>query len=265
MHSWRAVMLLSGAGESEARGSMTTKIVETAKFDLKNPILIEGFPGLGLIGTIAATYLVDKLGMEPLGYITSDKFPPIAAIHNNIPLHPARIYKSRKHNIVVLFSEFIIPLNSIYPLSEAILEWAQGKGISKIISLGGITIKGEQDEVFGIASSSELVKLLNSHGIKTIREGATTGVNGVLLAECASRGFPAMSLLAEAKQNYMDPKGAALVIEALKRVTGLELDTRELEKESAELEKKMTDMFSKAKDASRHYKATGEELGAMYG
>ncbi len=244
---------------------MTVTIVETSKFDLEKPILVEGFPGLGLVGTIAATYLVDKLKMEPLGYITSDKFPPIAAIHDNIPMHPARIYKSKKHNIVVLFSEFIIPLNSIYPLSDTILEWAKGKGVSEIISLGGIVIKGEQDDVFGIASTPELVKKLNASGIRTIKEGATTGVNGVLLAECASKGFPAVSLLAEAKQNYMDPKGAALVIEALKKLISLDIDTTELEKESLELEKKMTDVITKAKDASEHYKATGEELGPMYG
>ncbi len=244
---------------------MVVKIVETAPFDLEKPILIEGFPGLGLVGTIAATYLVDKLKMEPLGYLASEKFPPIAAIHNNIPLHPARVYKSKKYNLVVLFSEFVIPLNTIYPLSEEIYRWAAEKGISEIISLGGIVIKGEQDEVFGIASTPELVKKLDDAGVKMIREGATTGVNGVLLAECASHGFPAISLLAEAKQNYMDPKGAALVIEVLKKIIGLELDTSALLKESEELEKKMGAMIDKAQQSSKHYKATDEQLGTMYG
>ena len=241
------------------------EIIETAAFDLNKPILIEGLPGLGLVGTIAATYLVDKLKMEPVGYMVSEKFPPIAAIHNNIPLHPERIYKSKKHNLVVLLSEFIIPLNSVYPLSTAILDWAIKKKVSKIISLGGIVVRGEQDEVFGIASTQALVKELNANGIKTIKEGATTGVNGVLLAECASRGFPAISLLAEAKPNYMDPRGAALVIEALKRVTGLEIETSDLLKESVEVEKKMVDMLDKAKAAGRHYQKAGEELGGMYG
>ena len=241
------------------------KIVETAAFDLDKPTLVEGLPGLGLVGTIAATYLVDKLKMEPLGYMVSDKFPPIAAIHNNIPLHPARIYKSKKYNMIVLLSEFIIPLNSVYPLSEAILDWAIEKKVGKIVSLGGIVIRGEQDEVFGIASTQALVKELNANGIKTIKEGATTGVNGVLLAECASRNFPAVSLLAEAKPDYMDPKGAALVIEALKRIVGLDIDTTDLVKESVELEKKMTDVLTKAKESGKHYKATGEEYGSMYG
>jgi uncharacterized protein len=174
------------------------------------------------------------------------------------------VYKSKKHNIIVLFSEFIIPLNAVYPLSHAILEWADKKKVSKIISLGGIVIRGEQDEVFGIASTPALVKELNDKGIKTIKEGATTGVNGVLLAECASRSFPAVSLLAEAKQNYMDPRGAAMVIEALKQITGLDIDTTDLIKESAELEKKMSDIISKAKAASKQYKKA-EELGPMYG
>ena len=243
---------------------MAVTIVETEKFDLKKPILIEGFPGLGLVGTIAATYLVDKLKLELMGHIVSDKFPPIAAIHNNIPLHPARIYKSKKYNIIVLFSEFIIPIDSVYQLSEEILRWAKEKGVSKIISMGGIVIKGEQDEVFGIASRPELVKELNANGIKTIREGATTGVNGILLAECASAGFPAVSLLAEAKANYMDPFGAALVIEALKKLISLPIDTTDLLKESKELEKKMSDMISQAKNVSKHYKETGDELGPMY-
>lgn len=244
---------------------MVVKIVETAEFNLDHPILVEGLPGLGLVGTIAATYLVDKLKMEPLGYIVSDKFPPIAAIHNNVPLHPARIYVSKKHNLVVLFSEFVIPLNAIYSLSEAIYQWAVEKKVSKIISLGGIVIKGEQDEVFGIASTPALVKELDGKGIKMIREGATTGVNGVLLAECAAHGFPAASLLAEASQNYMDPKGAALVIEALKKITSLDIDTTALIKESAELEKKMGDIIDNAQKASKHYQNVDEQLGTMYG
>ena len=59
-----------------------------AKPKLKSPVLVEGFPGLGLVGTISASYLIEKLKMEPLGYIISEKFPPIAAVHNYRPLHP---------------------------------------------------------------------------------------------------------------------------------------------------------------------------------
>jgi len=242
---------------------MNVDFVETSKLELEKPVLVEGLPGLGLVGTIAATYLVDKLKMEELGYIRSSAFPPIAAVHNGTPLHPARIYCSEKYNIIVLLSEFIIPLNAVYPLSQAILDWAVQKKVDKIISLGGIVIHEHQDEVFGIASTPELAKQVSDAGIKIIREGATTGVNGVLLADCASRGFPAVSLLAEAKQEHMDPKGAALVIEALKKLTKIDIDTTDLVRESVELEQKMSEMIDKARASSQRYKQA-EEFGSMY-
>ena len=243
---------------------MPVKIVETSDFDLKKPVLIEGFPGIGLVGTIAASYIVEKLKMDMLGHITSEKFPPIAAVHNKIPLHPARIYKSQKNNLLVLFSEFIIPLHTIHELSEKILEWCIEKDIREIISLGGIVVKGQEDAVFGIASTPKLVEELEANGIKTIKEGATTGVSGVLLADCYSRNFPAISLLAESKPEFLDPKAAALVIEALKKVVKVKISTEELVAESANVEVRMKELMYKARDAHSNYKKV-EELGPMYG
>ncbi|MFH0817771.1 MAG: proteasome assembly chaperone family protein [Candidatus Micrarchaeota archaeon] len=242
---------------------MTVRIKEVSKFDLKEPILIEGFPGVGLVGTISASYIVEKLKMEPLGYIISEKFPPIAAVHNYIPLHPARIYKSKKYNLVVLFSEFTIPMGVIHHLSTEIIEWAREHKVSKIFSVGGISIESEKKEVYGIASTQELAKQLEANGIKRIKEGATTGVSGVLLAECASRGFPAASLLAEAKPDFMDPLAAAMVLEKLKGLLGIELDTSELVNESKTIEGKMKNIMDNAKTAHEHYKKV-EGLGPMY-
>lgn len=239
------------------------KIVETSKFNLENPILIEGFPGVGLVGTISATYLAEKLNMKPFGHIVSEKFPPLTAIHHYAPLHPIRLYKSKKHNIIVLFSEFIIPLESIYELSEVILTWSKKRNIKEIISLGGIVLGGEQDEVFGIVSTKDLLKNLKKANITPIKEGATTGVSGVLLAECAAINFPAISLLAESKPDYMDPRAAAMVLEALKSLTGLKFDTDELIEESKTIEAKMKELIERAKDAHKHYKKV-EKIGAMY-
>jgi uncharacterized protein len=243
---------------------MPVKIIETSEFDLKKPILVEGFPGIGLVGTIASSYLVEKLKMDLLGHITSEKFPPIAAVHNKIPLHPARIYKSQKNNLLVLFSEFIIPLQSIHDLSEKILDWCIEKEVKEIISLGGIVLKDQGEAVFGIASTPKLVEQLEANGIKTIKEGATTGVSGVLLADCYSRKFPAVSLLAESKPEFLDPKAAALVIEALKKLINVKVSTEELIHESVNIESRMKELMYKARDAHSNYKKV-EEIGPMYG
>ncbi|MFH1448459.1 MAG: proteasome assembly chaperone family protein [Candidatus Micrarchaeota archaeon] len=243
---------------------MAVRIREVGKFDLKNPTLIEGFPGVGLVGTISASYLVEKLKMDELGYITSEKFPPLAAVHNYAPLHPARIYKSKKYNLIVLFSEFTMPMGTIHHLASEIVDWAVDHKVREIFSLGGISIDGNRNDVFGIASTPELRKRLERNGIKMIKEGATTGVSGVLLAECASRGFPAASLLAEAKPDFMDPLASAIVIEKLKDIIKIDVDTKELINESRTIEGKIKDIMKNAKTAHEHYKKV-QGLGPMYG
>lgn len=247
---------------------MAIKIIKTAKPKLKKPILIEGFPGIGLVGTVAASYLVEKLKMEPMGYIDSEQFPPLAAVHNYAPHYPARLYFSQKRNLIVLLSEFIVPIAAVHELSHAIYDFAKKEKVSKIISLGGITIKGEQDMVYAIASDAKLRNELEKlPGVQGIKEGATTGVTGVLLARGAVEKFPVVSLLAESHEEFMDPKAAAMVLEALKRALRLDFDTRELEAESAKIHEKMQEVMDKAKASHAHYKKAeaSQSLGPMYG
>lgn len=248
---------------------MAVKIVEVSPVSLKNPAIVEGFPGLGLVGTISASYLVEKLKMDFVGYVTSDQFPPLAAVHNYEPLYPSRIYASKKHNLYVFISEFIIPLPAVYALADAIWDFAKAKKASKIISLGGISLKGEEGKVYAIASSQKLSDELERHHlVSLIKEGATTGVTGVLLTRGAVEKFPVLSLLAPAHGNYMDPKAAAVVLEVLKAYLRLEFDTTALEKESAIIEDKMKEMLSRAKQSHNHYNKTVQEhasLGSMYG
>jgi len=235
---------------------------------LRAPVLIEGFPGLGLVGTISASYLVEKLGMEPLGYITGEQFPPLAAVHNKRPLFPARMYYSQKHNLIVFISEFVIPISAVNELSDKIYDFAHKSKVERIISLGGIAIKGEQDTVYCITSmpalSAELEKM---KGVELIKEGATTGVTGILLARGAVDKYPVISLLAESQQGYMDPKAAAMVLEILKELIKIDVDTTTLEHEAAKIDNKVKEIVGKAKNAHAAYKKVESEgsLGTMYG
>lgn len=247
---------------------MAIKFNIVAKPKLRRPVLVDGFPGLGLVGTISASYLVEKLKMEPMGYITSELFPPLAAVHNHRPLYPARMYYSEKHDIIVFVSEFVVPIAAVNELAEKIYEFARKWNVRKIISLGGITIKGEQDEVYSIASLPELSKELEKiRTVKLIKEGATTGVTGVLLARGAVEKYPVVSLLAESQEGYMDPKAAAMVLEVLKEILKIEIDTSVLENEAKLIDSKIKDVMGKAKAANTEYKKVQEtgSLGPMYG
>lgn len=240
------------------------------KAGLKRPILIEGLPGLGLVGTIAASYLVEKLNMKPYGYITSEKFPPLVAIHDHKPEYPIRLYYSKKYNLIILLSEFIIPLSSVKDLADEIFKFSKSKNVKEIISLGSITIKGEQDTVYVIASEEkgrERTKRLKE--VELIKEGATTGVTAMLLAKGSlDDSISVISLLAEANPEYVDPKAASMVLQRLNElIPSLKVNTAQLDKEAKDMEKRMMDIIGKGKTAQKKYKEMENEnvVSTMYG
>ena len=230
------------------------------KHDFKGYTLVDGFPGYGLVGTIAANYLIDKLKMEFIGYVESKHFPPVSAIHDGKPLPPLRIYKSVKHKLVVFISEFMLPKQLIYFMADTIYDWSKENKIKKIISMGGISIRGKQDEVFGLASDPKELKELGDLGVVPIKEGATTGINALLLIKSSMNGkIPVVSLLAESKPDFVDPLGAALVLTALSDYLDVKIDTQELIKEAIIIEGKFKESIKTAETAEKTYAETSHK------
>ncbi len=238
------------------------EIKEIEPIKLNRPIVIEGFPGIGMVGTISASYLAEKLGMKLVGYLASNLFPPIAAIHEYKPVSPARIYESKELNLIVLFSEFVVPAEIVYPLSEKIIEWAKKKGASTIYSLAGIASESPTEKIYGISSTPEIGEMLKTKGIELIREGATQGVSGILIAECASQGFPAANLMIQTNAP-LDPKGSARLLNKLSEVIGIKIDTKPLVTEGEKIEKRIKEALEKMKKMHAGYEEF--EKSPMYG
>ena len=51
--------------------------------------VLMGFPGSGLVGTIALQYLVDQLEFELIGSMTSKYFPPLAMMNKGLINDPS--------------------------------------------------------------------------------------------------------------------------------------------------------------------------------
>ncbi len=240
---------------------MIIKIKEIEKIKLKNPVIIEGFPGIGMVGTISASYLAEKLGMKLVGYLASSHFPPISAIHDYKPVSPARIYASEKYDLIVLFSEFIIPSEIVYSLSEVIIDWAREKKAKMIYSLAAIAVPEPKNTIHGIASTPAVGETLKKNGIDLIKEGATQGVSGVLIAECASQQFPAANLMVQTA-SPLDPKAAARLLEKLSQLISIPIDTKPLLKEGEDVEKKMRAAMDKMREMQADY--SKREQNPMY-
>ncbi len=229
---------------------------------LKGYSLIEGFPGIGLVGPMAASYMIEKLEMEYIGYIRSDLFPPIAAVHNGIPMNTARIYADTKDKLVVVLSEFTIPTSVVYQLGSELMSFMRKNGIGNIISIGGTPTQKQGPAPYIISSDSAMVKKAAAQGIKRIQEGVIAGVSAVLMTSADEFGITASNLLVEVNPVIMDPKYAKTAIQGLQKLTGLKIDLADLDKETKEVEARVREMLKKAKDTHEHYNEAAAGAGA---
>ena len=236
-----------------------------SEIKIKNPTVIVGLPGTGLVGSVAASQIIDALGLEFIGYISSPAFAPLAAIHDYKPLPPARIHYSSKYNIVVILSEMSIPITSSMDLAEKLFEFSKKMNASSIISLGGIALKEDQNAVYVVSSDQKIIKNIVSRKLaKPIREGATTGVTGLLLSKGMLERFPVLSILAEASQDYLDPNAAGNALKVLSQYLGLQINTSQLEKDAKELAETLRETTLKSKTPKKT-SGTADEGGSMYG
>ncbi|MEW6721953.1 MAG: PAC2 family protein [Candidatus Micrarchaeota archaeon] len=232
---------------------------------LSKPMVVMGFPGTGLVGSVAASQVVDALQMPFGGYISSSDFAPLAAIHDYKPMPAARIHFSEKHNIVVIISEMTIPIGSSLEVADKIYDFARSISASTIISLGGISLQDEKKGVYVVSSDPEIVRDVIAKKIaKPIREGATTGVTGILLTKGTLDRFPITTILAESSEEYLDPKAATNVLKVLSRITGIQISTAKLEKEAEELSKDMKEAVLKSRIVKKKGPSASEG-GSMYG
>ena len=145
--------------------SESIKIHEISKQKLKGAVLIDGFPSVGLVGTIVANFLINTLKLEQIGIIDSPKFPAISVVKDGEPHSPMRLYAGEQicndgtcNQVVVCVSEFTPPTEITKDLVNALLDWAEKNGCTKVISAEGFNSgpkeEGQKNEIYGITSTS---------------------------------------------------------------------------------------------------------------
>ncbi len=229
---------------------MDLEFVETEAWNLNGYTLIEGFPGMGLVGTISAKYLVEKLDFKQIGYVDSDAFMPIIRIHDGMPVHPTRIYAHAQYKLVVLISEQIIPQEHTQHVANSVVDWIKKKGISRVISLAGINSAsaGDAVQIYGIAANESGKKFLKSHNVELIKEGVTTGVTAIILLQLKdSEDIEASSILGSVRIGA-DYKASAEILKKLNEILGLDINVQPLLKEAKEMEKTLVAQLQKLKE-----------------
>ncbi len=213
----------------------------------KNPIIIEGFPGFGMVSTIATEFLIEHLNAKSIGKIWSEKLMPLVAIHNNKILQPLEIYYDKKDNIVILHA--LSKVSGLeWEISDMIKELARQLKAKEVISLEGVgSMDPKSNKTFYYSANEKRSKKFEKIGLKPLKEGIVIGVTGALLLK--AENLPVSCIFAETHSNLPDSKAAAKIIETLDKYLSLKVDYRPLIKAAERFEGKIKGIMKQSKAA----------------
>lgn len=232
--------------------------IEIRKFknmNLTNGTVLEAFPSVGLVSTIASSYLISTLELDQICALESEDFPPISMVYSTKPKFPARIYAREDLNLAIFISEFPPPTKLHRPIAKRLLSWTMDQGCRRIISLEGLPKSGpkgkdQEPELVGVGSNTAAREELNKSGVPQLEVGMISGVSGVLLNEGRWIDFNIISLLAEAMPNFPDAHAAAKLVEGInKLIPEIEIESQPLIKQAGEMEKYLEMLKEQAKPA----------------
>ena len=228
------------------------EIERPATVDLEDAVLVEGLPGVGHVGKLAAEHLRDELDAETVCRIHSEHFPPQVTVGDDgvASLAAAEFHavSTEGRDLLLLTGDHQAQSNEgHYHLTDAILDVAADFDVSEVYALGGVPTGEliEEYDVLGAASDEEIVEALEGHGVEFREDepaGGIVGVSGLLLGLGERRDATAACLMGETSGYLVDPKSARAVLEVLETVLDFEIDYESLESQAEEMEEVVRQM-----------------------
>lgn len=235
------------------------KITSKSPSGEKETVLI-GFPGSGLVGSIALQYVAEQLDFNLIGTMTSRYFPPVVLMSNGIVNVPVRFYE--KDDMLAIVGDVPIHPMICYEIANGLIDWITQSSIKEIVSIAGIITNQQEKRVFGVATTSDALETVKGDTI-VLPMGSISGIPGSILSECKIREIPAIGLLGETV-NAPDPRAAASAIEVLNSLYHLDVPLDPLLEQAEEIEAAMEKLAEQVQEQDSEQMPKKEHL-PMYG
>jgi uncharacterized protein (TIGR00162 family) len=220
--------------------------IETvAESDLSDPVLVEGLPGVGHVGKLAAEHLVEERDGTLVRRIYSTHLPPQVSVEEGLTqLACAEIHavETDGQDLLVLTGDHQAQdTDGHYGLTTTFLDVAEDLDVERVFALGGVPTGEliEEYDVIGATTTEAQRDELEDVGVEFRGDepaGGIVGVSGLLLGLGERREMPAACLMGETSGYLVDPKSAQAVLEVLQDVLGFEVDFDALEDRAEEME-----------------------------
>jgi uncharacterized protein len=135
-----------------------TKVIQKKK-RLDSPILMAGFPGPGLVGSISTSYIINRLRMEQIACVVlySEFIVPGVIYAERKLRHPFRLYSNDDGSVCVLVCEAPIMIEGMHSVLDTVTKWALNNKVKQVMVLDGIAVES-------IPNSNRTPMIMSSDG-----------------------------------------------------------------------------------------------------
>lgn len=210
------------------------------------PTLIEGLPGVGMVGKLAVEHLLEERDSELVARFYSEHFPPQVSVDNesvaSLPVVSLHHVVTERTDVFLLAGDYQSATSvGHYRLTSAVLNVATEFGLEHLFAIGGVPTGEllEDPSVIGTVSDPGLRKRLENSGVEfreKVPSGGVVGVSGLLVGLGERRGIEATCLMGETSGYVVDPKSARAVLHILEDIVDLDIDYTKLEDRAEQME-----------------------------
>ncbi len=239
------------------------------KPEMEKPRMLVGLPGMGMVAKNTVTSFIELLKPEMFADIYIPHLSPSLVFFEKglvIPMERDvslfKFYYSKEQNIILFAGD--MQFGSIAKdneLAEKIVETAKLCDVDIIYTVIASHIQRfvEEPQVFGVATSQELLDYLKSESVEIADTSMQiSGVNGLVIEYAQHMGIKGVALLAETSfPETLDIKACYAGLKKASELLGIEIDLSGIKKEARKFDegfkkylKEMQEKKSKEEDLS---------------
>jgi len=203
---------------------------EITKLTLENPIFVQGLPGFGNVGRIAAHLLIKFCEAKPFAELYSPSFPDYVSITSkgicHLPRYEFYSAPMEKNNLIIMTGETQPSFDDVvahYQVCGEIVDFVAKQGCHFIVTMGGVPITEDKTQVYVAATSSRLATEFMEKGAVIYSKGRIVGGTGLTLALAKERDLEGICLLGTTTGFKADRGAGFLVFKFLMKALGKEI------------------------------------------
>jgi uncharacterized protein (TIGR00162 family) len=185
---------------------------------LEKPIFVQGLPGFGNVGKIAAHLLIKFCGAKPFAELYSPSFPDYVSVNSGgicrLPRYEFYAAPMEKNDFIIMTGDTQPSFDDVvahYSLCGEILDFVEKQGCSLIVTIGGAPITEEKTQVYVAATSPRLALEFMEKGAVIYSKGRVVGATGLVMGLAKERNLDGVCLLG-ATTGFRADRGAGFSV-----------------------------------------------------